>query len=512
MNSSLIKQDWLDKKGDEAVQNNKDIYKPVYDQILTYALENESLEGLNKDNINHNSDLEILLTKVLTYSEFLGSKSSNNNVFKNANIPDISFSYDMPYDEAADYFERIHSINAKIFYQTLSRNAGRSFTISWVNSIETLEDIRKEFAVQMKDGFDPVKLKKFIQEKVISRGDDPLHPSHLENVVRTNVQTAFSKGRMQAQIELDKEYWQYYAVLDGRETELCHTLDGKVFKSTDPFWKKYYPPNHYQCRSTVVALDSDELEDDPEEDGLEYLKQSGLKNIEPGRGFQYSPMNSLDLHIQKKAEEHKIEIVKSKPPVFKKIKEAEEYLDKKYLSIFDFKGMDIKIINECLPYLEKIITKFKIKNIKYIGTNNKDKYPINYQKIRIPSCANACAYRINDFKFMLLKKDQFKDYESCQNNVKYNQYIKWSSGDNPTVARTMVHEFGHFVDYQYNLRFDEIIIDIFYKDRHSISEYGSKKLVEFIAEAFADVMTSNNPADASKKVYSRILEIAGIEE
>lgn len=453
------------------------------------------------------------MTKLLTYSELLGRKSSDYNVFKNSKN-DIEFSYDMDYNEAADYFKKIHSIDARIFYKTLSRNAGRAFTISWVNSIETLEDIRKEFEKQTRKSFDPNELKAFIQETVISRGDDPLKPTHLANVVRTNVQTAFSKGRIEAQIELKKDYWQYYAVVDGRETPLCHTLDGKIFKSSDPFWEKYYPPNHYQCRSTVVALDADEIDEDPEDDGLEYLKKSDLdaKDIEPGRGFQYSPKNSLDEHLKIKAKEHKIKVIDTKQPLFKKIKEAEEYLDNKYLSIFDFKGMDIRIVNECVPYLENILNIFKLTNIKYIGTNNKEKYPSYYQKIRIPKNANACAYRIGGYKFMLLKKEQFKDYDSCQNSVKYNQYIKWSSGDNPTVARTMVHEFGHFVDYQYNLSFDEKIIDIFNKDRHNISEYGSKKLVEFIAEAFADVMTSKNPTEASKKVYSRLLEIAGIEE
>ena len=41
------------------------------------------------------------------------------------------------------------------------------------------------------------------------------------------------------------------AVLDTQTTVLCRNLDGTCLPVDHPFWKTYYPPNHYGERSTV---------------------------------------------------------------------------------------------------------------------------------------------------------------------------------------------------------------------------------------------------------------------
>lgn len=427
----------------------------------------------------------------------------------------------MPYNEAAEYFEKIHSIDAREFYKNLSVNAGRAFTISWVNSIETLEDIRKEFAKQTKDHLDPEELKKFIQDVIASRGEDPLHPSHLANVVRTNVQTAFSKGRIEAQIELSKEYWQYFAVLDGRETELCHTLDGKVFKSTDPFWKKYYPPNHYQCRSTVVALDEDELEDTPEEDGQKYLESSDLKDIEPGRGFQYSPLNALDKHLDDKKVEHKIENKTVTPPVgktplFKKYTEAEAYLKNKYpKTIFDLKGIDVKILNEWAESFDRFMNEFEIKELDYFGTltapYSQDPYLKNtWRKGDVAATMRRMNRRTGEFKqSVIFKRSLFSKYDETMKDIIYHSSINWSPKNVSSISSTLYHEFGHLIDHnlKQKLSHDKRIIDIFKNNRYNISRYGGSSVEEFIAEAFCDVMCGDSPCDTSKEVFELIKNI-----
>ena len=44
---------------------------------------------------------------------------------------------------------------------------------------------------------------------------------------------------------------QFDAVRDGRTTELCARLHGTTLPKSHSFWKTYYPPNHFNCRSTV---------------------------------------------------------------------------------------------------------------------------------------------------------------------------------------------------------------------------------------------------------------------
>lgn len=47
---------------------------------------------------------------------------------------------------------------------------------------------------------------------------------------------------------------KFNAVLDTQTTELCRSLDGTTLPINHPFWNVYYPPNHFNCRSTVDQL------------------------------------------------------------------------------------------------------------------------------------------------------------------------------------------------------------------------------------------------------------------
>lgn len=53
--------------------------------------------------------------------------------------------------------------------------------------------------------------------------------------------------------EQDKDEYDlvYDAIGDGHTSDLCRALDGIVKPMDDPFWKKYTPGNHWQCRSSI---------------------------------------------------------------------------------------------------------------------------------------------------------------------------------------------------------------------------------------------------------------------
>ena len=84
---------------------------------------------------------------------------------------------------------------------------------------------------------------------------------YLENVYRTNMMTEYSIGNYKQQMECieDYPYWEYCAIEDNRTSTLCKNLDGVVKRFNDPFWSAYYPPNHYQCRSSVISRSKEEI-------------------------------------------------------------------------------------------------------------------------------------------------------------------------------------------------------------------------------------------------------------
>ncbi|MCL2065780.1 MAG: hypothetical protein FWG98_15610 [Candidatus Cloacimonetes bacterium] len=99
------------------------------------------------------------------------------------------------------------------------------------------------------------------------------------------------------------------AQLYGRETELCEYLNNKIFAKNDTeFWDIYFPPNHYNCRSTVISLPSSELNNRNVENGFDCIKKSGLEKKKSAlvSGFGCTPKNSLDKVLENKSNALKI--------------------------------------------------------------------------------------------------------------------------------------------------------------------------------------------------------------
>ncbi len=45
---------------------------------------------------------------------------------------------------------------------------------------------------------------------------------------------------------------EFEAVMDGSTTEICEPLNGTILPANDSFWNINYPPNHFNCRSSVT--------------------------------------------------------------------------------------------------------------------------------------------------------------------------------------------------------------------------------------------------------------------
>lgn len=82
------------------------------------------------------------------------------------------------------------------------------------------------------------------------------HDYRIENIFRTNLQTAYAAGRykkMQA-VKASRPYWQYMAVMDKRVRPAHAMLHGRVYPADHEFWASHYPPNGFRCRCCVRTL------------------------------------------------------------------------------------------------------------------------------------------------------------------------------------------------------------------------------------------------------------------
>jgi SPP1 gp7 family putative phage head morphogenesis protein len=80
----------------------------------------------------------------------------------------------------------------------------------------------------------------------------------IETIVRTVTSSGYNEGRLRQFGTIADEIigYEFSAVLDGRTTELCSSLDGKILKPNEV--NLYNAPLHYNCRSLLIPIFKDD--------------------------------------------------------------------------------------------------------------------------------------------------------------------------------------------------------------------------------------------------------------
>ena len=115
------------------------------------------------------------------------------------------------------------------------------------------------------------------------------HDHRVENIFRTNLQTAYAAGRykkMQA-VKASRPYWQYLAVMDKRVRPTHAILHEKVYPANHEFWASNYPPNGFRCRCCVRTLSARQVE----KEGLTVEKEM------PQAGVWTDPKTNMEYFV-----------------------------------------------------------------------------------------------------------------------------------------------------------------------------------------------------------------------
>lgn len=105
-----------------------------------------------------------------------------------------------------------------------------------------------------------------VEADAIAFGISPASSGYLENVFRTNIQTAYGAGRYRQLTNPDviavRPWVQYRTAGDTRVRNSHRALDGLIFKAASSEWRSIAPPNGYQCRCSMVSLDNQDVHDE----------------------------------------------------------------------------------------------------------------------------------------------------------------------------------------------------------------------------------------------------------
>lgn len=98
------------------------------------------------------------------------------------------------------------------------------------------------------------KLRTFREFKEVAFG---INEKHINQWLKSEYELAVAGSQMAGKwVDIEKNIdtlplLEFDAVMDNRTTIICSPLNGTLLPVSDPFWSKYYPPNHWGCRSTT---------------------------------------------------------------------------------------------------------------------------------------------------------------------------------------------------------------------------------------------------------------------
>lgn len=166
----------------------------------------------------------------------------------------------------------------------------RCFTIAKVSSADILELIKEFIDKAVGEGKTYNDFKRALTAELINAGYASREDGsawRLNNIYRTNLQSAYMAGRFERMSEVTAEfpYWEFVSVSDNRTTDGCKNINGTILSADDNFWKTNYPPRHYSCRSRVRASSADQIKSR----GLTVSDSEKFKDVKPAEGFDTYP-------------------------------------------------------------------------------------------------------------------------------------------------------------------------------------------------------------------------------
>lgn len=170
----------------------------------------------------------------------------------------IDMRFDVPPEEAIDYFRRKRSVSPEEFYKLDAEARTGAFTVSRVYRDDMIEGFRTEILNALENGIPERETVKRLRSILDGGPHAILSNRRLETIVRTNMMVAYGVGRRAAMDETADllPIWEYSAVGDDRTRASHRALDGVTYPADHPFWNQYYPPWDFGCRCTVIPMPS----------------------------------------------------------------------------------------------------------------------------------------------------------------------------------------------------------------------------------------------------------------
>ncbi len=163
---------------------------------------------------------------------------------------------------AADFWRDKLLLGPGAFAKLSDEAKMKAFAVSGIAKGDELTTVYRALQDAIEKGISFGEFKKRCKDIFERRGWTGKREWRVQNIFRTNIQTAYNSGRYKRQKELGDifPYLQYSAVNDRRTRPTHKAVDGLVFPLDHPFWDTWYPPNGYRCRCSTFSLTKRQVE------------------------------------------------------------------------------------------------------------------------------------------------------------------------------------------------------------------------------------------------------------
>jgi len=158
--------------------------------------------------------------------------------------------------EAVQYWKSKAPVSAKELQAMDAAARSRAFAVSGLARMDQIGAVQAAIGKAIEDGETLRDFKARIGDVIKDQGWTGQKAWRVENIFRTNIQSAYMTGRYQQMQRAAKArpYWRYSAVMDRRTRPGHRALHGMVYPHDHPFWDQFYPPNGFMCRCTVTTF------------------------------------------------------------------------------------------------------------------------------------------------------------------------------------------------------------------------------------------------------------------
>ena len=208
----------------------------------------------------------------------------------------------LPMAEALEYWLSKVQLPPREFYALAEQYRVLAFTVSQLARASMLTEIFESIFQAVQNGTSIEAWSKSMGHVWEENGWTGPKAWRVDNIFRTNVQTAYNVGRYKQMKEAStaRPFWQYSAVNDSRTRPTHRALHGRVYRFDSEFWDTWYPPNGYRCRCKVKTLSERQVR----ERGLDVMEGNGIgelieppgpngplpaRPLMPDRGFEGNP-------------------------------------------------------------------------------------------------------------------------------------------------------------------------------------------------------------------------------